>query len=336
MTFAGAKGETALQMSNTLNFPAGGGFHPQYRNMLQKICSGSVNGITLDIANGIWAQKNFPFLDSYFDLVKTNYSSELKNVDFKDPGEREAARNEINTWVEKLTRDKIKNLLDPKNLDSNTRLVLVNAIYFYGDWAIPFEKQLTRPGEFFSQGKITVKVPFMNRTGRYNFFENSEVKVIELPYKDNSASMLIFLPGEKDGLAEFEKSFNYKFYTEAVKSLQMADVSLSLPKFTSSQRICLEDVLLKMGMPLAFSPLQADFSGMTGKKDLYISGVIHQAFIKVDEKGTEAAAATAVVMVKGASRMPQIIIFNADHPFIFLIRDNASGSILFMGRIISP
>ena len=336
MTYAGARGETALQMSKTLNFPTGGNFHREYRNMLQKICSGKVNSITLDIANGLWAQKDFTFLDSYFDLVKTNFGSELRNVDFKDPGEREATRHEINTWVEKITREKIKDLLDPTNLDSSTRLVLVNAIYFYGNWALPFAKNSTRPGDFFSTGDNTLKVPFMNRTGRYSFFENTAMKVIELPYKDNAASMLIFLPNEKEGLDKFENSFNYKFYTEAVTSFQMAEVSLSLPKFKTGKRICLEDILAKMGMPFAFSPLKADFSGMTGKNDLYISGVIHQAFINVDEKGTEAAAATAVVMAKGAARIPEIKFFIADHPFIFLIKDNASGSILFMGRITSP
>jgi len=336
MTYAGAQGETARQIRNTLNFPDGGNFHGQYSKMLQKISGANKDYITLDIANGLWAQKKFTFLDSYFDLVKTNYSSELKNVDFRDPVAREDARNEINTWVEKVTREKIKNLLDPSNLDSSTRLVLVNAIYFYGDWALAFEKHMTREADFYSRDNLTLTVPFMNNTGRYNFYETSDVKVIELPYKGSTASMLIFLPVDKDGLAEFEKSFSYKFYAEAVASMQMADVALSMPKFKTDYKIYLGKILAKMGMPLAFSPLTADFSGMTGKKELYISAVIHQASINVDEKGTEAAAATAVVMAKGAARKPEMKYFIADHPFIFLIRDNTTGSILFMGRLTKP
>lgn len=336
MTYAGAGGETARQISNTLNFQSGGNFHEQYRKLLQKISGGNQGNITLDIANGLWAQKNFTFLDSYFNLVKTNYDSELKNVDFINPAAREDARNEINTWVEKVTRDKIKDLLGPTSLDSFTRLVLVNAIYFYGDWALPFEKRMTRESDFYSRDNLTLTVPFMNNTGRYNFSETSDVKVIELPYKGSTASMLIFLPVDKDGLADLEKKFNYKFYTEAAASLQMADVALSMPKFTTDFQFKLGDILANMGMPIAFSTMSADFSGMTGKKDLYISEVFHQAFVKVDETGTEAAAATAVVMARGAPRKPEIKFFIADHPFIFLIRDNATGSILFMGRLTKP
>ncbi|MCX6286166.1 MAG: serpin family protein [Bacteroidetes bacterium] len=337
MTYAGARGETALQMSRTLDFPSGGKFHSDYKYLMEKLKQGSGGSITLDIANGLWAQKDFKFLDSYFELVTSNYSSKLNNVDFKDEMERETTRKSINTWVEQITRDKIKNLISPADLDSQTRLVLVNAIYFYGDWANAFEKQETRPRDFFLSGQVPVNVPFMNERGRYNYFEDTEIQAIEIPYKDNTASMVIFLPNKKEGMDEFEKSFGYKYYADVITAFQSTDVSLSLPKFKTTYKILLAGTLAKMGMPLAFSKDDADFSGMTGNDTLYISEVIHQAFINVDEKGTEAAAATAVIMeAKIANPFPQMKFFNADHPFIFLIKDNSTGSILFMGKIMNP
>ena len=290
----------------------------------------------MNIANGLWAQKDLQFLDFYLDIVTSNYSSELKNVDFVDNTSREKTRKDINAWVEQKTNDKIKDLLSQGDLNSMTRLVLVNAIYFYGDWETQFKKSATEPKDFSLLNKNQVKVPFMNEQEIYNYYEDSKIKAVEIPYKDYKASMVIFLPNKKNGITEFEKSFDYKYYQDIIAAFKSHEVRLSMPKFQTTCRIDLGTTLSQMGMPLAFSA-NADFSGMTGKRDLCISEVIHQAFINVDEKGTEAAAATAVVMKMTSIRMPdEPKIFNADHPFIFIIKDNTTGSVLFMGKIMNP
>ena len=261
----------------------------------------------------------------------------MKNIDFKDNTEREATRNEINTWVEKNTNNKIRNILSQGDLNALTRLVLVNAIYFYGDWGTPFKKELTKTKDFTLIDGTKDTVPFMNQHGVYNYYEDSKIRAIEITYKDNKASMVILLPNTSDGISELGKSSDYKYYQEIIEGLQSTDVHLSLPKFKMDLQLELRSTLSQMGMPLAFSPDGADFSGMTGSRDLYISKVIHQAFVNVDEKGTEAAAATAVVMEMTAIRNPaEPKIFNANHPFIFLIKDNTTGSILFMGKIMKP
>lgn len=337
MVYAGAKNETALQMSQTLNFPLNEKFHGEYKHLLGKLHEGANEKIKLNIANGLWAQNDFKFLDTYFDIVKTNYNSELKNVDFKDNAERETTRNDINAWVEKNTNNKISNILNPSDLNAMTRLVLVNAIYFYGDWAKPFKKESTKPKDFSMINGTRAIVPFMNQRGQLKYYEDSKIQAIEIPYKDNKASMVIFLPNATDGIDELGKSLDYKYYQDVLDALQFTDVGLSLPKFKMDLQLELSSTLSQMGMPLAFSRDGADFSGMTGSQDLFISKVIHQAFIFVDEKGTEAAAATAVVMC--LTMAPQHVepkIFNADHPFVFLIKDNTTGSILFMGTIMKP
>ena len=336
MVYAGARTETALQISATMNFPQGEKFHSDYSQFLKGLAEGTENKIILQIANGLWAQKDYKFLDSYFDLVKSKYASELKNVDFADNTEREKTRMDINTWVEQKTNDKIKNLLSQGDLTSMTRLVLVNAIYFYGDWAEPFEKQGTQPKDFTLLDGTKNNVPFMNQQGRFNYYEDAKLQALEIPYKDNKASMVIFLPIKNKWMAEFEKSFDYKYYQDIIAALQSIEVRLSLPKFQTTCKLDLGNTLSQMGMPLAFLD-NADFSGMTGRRDLYISDVIHQAFINVDEKGTEAAAATAVIMKMTAIRTPtEPKIFNADHPFVFLIKDNTTHSILFIGKMMNP
>jgi serpin B len=337
MTYAGARGETALQISQTMNFRQNENFHSEFKQLLNNLKTGAEGKIKLNIANGLWAQKNFKFLDSYFAQVKSNYNPVLKNVDFTVRAEREKTRQDINSWVENETNDKIKNLLSKGDLDSLTKLVLVNAIYFYSEWSDPFEKMATSPKDFILTDQSQVNVPFMNRHGLYKYYEDQNIQAIELPYKGNNASMVIILPIARDGIKAFEKSFDYKYYSDIAASFSVKDVRLSLPKFQASFKIYLRSALSQMGMPNAFSPANADFSGMTGKRDLCISEVIHQAFIAVDEKGTEAAAATAVIMkTTSAGPSPDVKIFNADHPFIFCIADNSTGSILFMGRIMNP
>jgi serpin B len=337
MTYAGARSETAQQMSQTMQFQQSEKFYSDFKRLLHMLNEGTDGKIKLNIANGLWAQKNFKFLDSYFNIVKSNYNSELKNVDFSSETECEQTRKEINGWVEKETNDKIQDLLSQGDLTSLTRLVLVNAIYFYGEWSDTFKKESTTQQNFFLSDQTQIFVPFMNQLGRYNYFEDSNIKAIEIPYKENKASMVIFLPNTNNGISEFEKVFDYKYYQKIIGSFQTNDVRLSIPKFQTTFKIYLGTTLSQMGMPLAFSPSGADFSGMTGHRNLCISDVIHQAFINVDEKGTEAAAATAVIMKLTSARPPSDLKdFKADHPFVFLIKDNTTGTILFMGKIMNP
>lgn len=337
MVYAGARNETALQISNTLKFSVDEKFHSDYKQLLTNLDEGAKGSIQLNIANCLWAHKDFKFLDSYFDLALTNYNSELKNVDFIDPTEREKTRREINSWVEQKTNEKIQDILTPGTLTDRTRLVLVNAIYFYGDWAYPFEKLATSSKEFILINGSKWNIPFMNQQSRYRYFEDDHIKAIEIPYKDDKACMMIILPHATDGITKLDQSFNEKYFRKISDGFTFEQVQLSLPKFETTYEISLGKTLSDMGMPLAFSDLGADFSGMTGSRDLCISDVIHKAFIKVDEKGTEAAAATAVVVRYTLAGPPSDIkIFNADHPFIFCIKDNTTGSILFMGRMMKP
>jgi len=336
MVYAGARNETALQMSQTMNFARGEHFHNDFRQLLTALNHGVEGPIELNIANGLWAQQGYNFLDSYFNVVKTEYKSELKNVDFTADISREATRKEINSWVAQETHDKIQDILGRGDLSQSTKLVLVNAIYFYGDWDSPFEKQATKPKPFYLHEGNPLTVPFMNKGGRYAYFEDSTLQAIEIPYKDNKVSMVIFLPAKSFAMTGFEKTFDVAEYGKIMGSMKTEEVTISLPKFQTTCKLSLSQDLTEMGMPLAFSG-SADFSGMTGKRDLCISDVIHQAFIRVDEQGTEAAAATAVIMKMMAVRNPaEPKYFNADHPFLFLIRDNATGSILFMGKIAKP
>ena len=337
MVYAGARSETEIQMSRAMNFAIGERFHQDYKKLLSELDKGTSGKITLNIANGIWADNSVPFPGQFIDIVHTNYKSELKTVDFQNQEAREQSRNDINSWVKEKTSNKITGLLGKGDLTRFSRLVLVNAIYFYGNWETPFKASSTLPKTFFLAGGGEVTTPFMNQAGRYSYYEDSGVQALEIPYKDNEASMIIFLPVSRDGFEDFNKRFDYRYFSEITDSFQTTEVRLSLPKFKTGDKFELSSILSDMGMPLAFSGDSADFSGITGRRDLCISKVIHQALIEVDETGTEAAAATAVTMVCTASRIqPDIKIFRADHPFIFMIRENTTGSILFMGRIMNP
>jgi len=313
-------------------------FHDDFSKMIEDIEKDTTDGTQLFIANSLWAQKDFKFLESFFNLVEAEYNSILKNVDFKDAAEREKARQELNSWVEQKTNDKIKNLIKEDDIDRDTRLILVNAIYFKDVWAYPFEASETKVKPFFLNDNDTIHTLMMPKTEGINYYENSDMKAVEIPYKDDKLSMLIFLPNYNDGIGDMEKSLNNGLYSQVLSSLKRERVELSLPKFKTTLDFKLDIALKKMGMLIAFDPYHADFSGMTGSNDLYISHVIHKVFIDVNESGTEAAAATAVTM----NFMCNIVdrrdkkIFNADHPFIFLIKDNATGSILFMGKIMNP
>jgi serpin B len=297
----------------------------------------TTNGTQLFIANSLWAQKEFKFLKAFIDLVETNYNPILKNVDFTNNIAREDARKELNKWVEQKTNDKINELLKQGDIDASTKLILVNAIYFKAAWDVVFDKSRTENKTFYLHSNDSIQVPIMHKSGDLMYYENADMQVVDIPYKEDKLSMMIFLPWEKEGFEKMENLLNKRLYTQIIDSLGKENVDLSIPQFTTTFDFKLDKALPVMGMPLAFSG-KADFSGMTGRKDLYISHVIHKAFINVNESGTEAAAATVVIMRLTSRRMEtsNTKIFNANHPFIFLIKDNTTGSILFMGKTMNP
>lgn len=333
MTYAGARGETEKQMAETLHFSLGQERLHSALGALEKRLNagGKRRTYQLAVANALWGQKGYGFREEFLRLVKDSYGAGLNEVNFANDAEK--ARRVINKWVADKTREKIKDLIKPGVLDSLTRLVLTNAIYFKGDWARKFKEENTGDAPFYVTKKQTQEVPMMYQKGRFNYVEEDGVLILELPYKGEDLSMVVLLP-KVDGLAELEESLTAKQLEEWLGRLHRCEVAVYLPKFKMTSEFSLAKILAGMGMGDAFSLPPADFSGMTGEKDLFISHVLHKAFVEVNEEGTEAAAATAVPMTLG-SPMP-VPVFRADHPFVFIIRDNRTGGILFMGRVMNP
>ena len=334
MTYAGARTKTADEMARVLRLPRDQKkAHAALGKLLDDLEKASAaEGCELSIANALWGQSGEPFLKSFLDLVKNAYGAPMNLVDFAR--DTEGARRTINRWVEKKTKDKIKELLKEGDVDGAV-LVLTNAIYFKGDWAEAFEKKHTRDAPFFVTTDEKVSVPMMHKTADFGYAATEDLQALELPYKGDRLSMVVLLPRKRDGLDALETRLTAKDLDQWLTALGKRKVVVSLPKFTTTVRFELKKPLKKMGMPMAFGP-GADFSGMNGTPgDLFISKVIHKAFVDVNEEGTEAAAATAVIMIRGAAPAPPPV-FRADHPFIYLIRDRKSGSILFMGRVVNP
>lgn len=359
MTYAGARGQTAEQMRKTLCI------HEMFRTdinpnmeaiaydlLIDRLNQqGQQGNCQLSIANALWAQKGYPFLDTFIQLNSQYYHAGLENVDFIN--ETEKSRQTINQWVEDKTQDKIKDLISPGALNAMTRLVLTNAIYFKGTWANQFNSAWTEDANFFVPGNKPVTVSMMTQKANFNYAETDTLQIVELPYIDNQLSMVVLLPKAKDGIAELEKQLTGEKLIGWYKQMQDEVIIIDLPHFEMMSKFSLAKTLAAMGMPDAFSSKVADFSYMidsgrdmmggglkplnTNTEKLYISDVIHKAFVSVGEKGTEAAAATAVIMmVGGAPDLMSPPIFRADHPFVFLIKDNKTSSILFIGRVLDP
>ncbi|MBN1391756.1 MAG: serpin family protein [Sedimentisphaerales bacterium] len=339
MTYTGARGETEKQMADVLHFPSQGTegqeqFHQAFGTIIKDLnARGGQGKYELVVANALWGQKGYEFLEGFLRSVGENYDGQLNNVDFA--GDTESARKTINTWVEQKTRDKIKDLIPQGVLNQLTRLVLTNAIYFKGNWARQFEKEKTKDAPFTLIGGEKVNTPMMNQTDRFSYMEMEDFQGLELPYVDNELSMILFLPKQTDGLAELEKKLTAENLSQWQAKLRKREVIVSVPKFKETCQFSMADMLKQLGMMDAFTAT-ADFSGMNSKKELFISEVIHKAFVEVNEEGTEAAAATGVVVGVTSVGPKETPVFRADHPFLFLIRDNNSGSILFMGRVMSP
>lgn len=336
MTYAGARGNTEEQMAHTLHFPLDQRqtTHPAFADLQSELNAIQEKGdIDLSMANALWVQKDYIFLKEFLGLIEKHYGATLHSVDFKRACE--ATRRKINAWVEQKTRNKIKDLIKPDVLDPLTRLVLTNAIYFKGKWRYQFKKDNTEDGIFRPAKGSQVNVPMMSLRHEFKYMENDTLKILELPYIGDDLSMVVLLPAKVDGLPRLEAVLSKEKLNAWIGSLSPREVFVFLPKFKITSQFSLGKTLISMGMSDPFCA-KADFSGIDGTKDLFISAVIHKAFVDVGEEGTEAAAATAVVMRLTSAAPSACPVFLADHPFIFLIRDNRTGGILFIGRIINP
>ncbi len=346
MTWAGARSETESQMAEVLHFDLEqSALHPAFDFLDLALMSrgkGALgqdgDGFRLRVVNSIWGQDGHQFLDSFLDVLAQNYGAGLHLMDFEnDP---EGCIKVINDWVEAITDDRIKDLIPAGSLDRFTKLVLVNAIYFNAAWAIPFEEYDTGTAEFHTLSGRDMNVEMMHQTTEVDYAEGDGFKAIELPYDGRELSMVLILPNP-GSFRKVEQSLNVGSLEALISSMDLAQVRISLPKWEyTSGTIDLENLLSELGMPVAFERGKADFSGIDGMINLFISKVLHKAFISVDEDGTEAAASTTVVMTDGGMSdggVPdQEKIFRANRSFVYLIRDMETGSILFMGRTTSP
>lgn len=334
MMYAGARGETARQMEEVLRFqlPADQ-LHPAFNVLdLELSTRGQEGGkFRLNIANAIWGQKGYGFLSNFLDTLAENYGAGMRAVDFvQNP---EASRTAINDWVSERTEDRIQDLIPEGLINHLTRLVLTNAIYFKAAWRFPFDEDLTTRDPFHLLSGDRVHVPTMHRTETFNYtrHETYQVEAAEMLYAGEEASLMILLPaaGHYD---RFENALSEDLVSEISQRLRPIRLMLSIPSFEFESEFRLGETLAGMGMADAFNPESADFSGMADSGNLYLSSVVHKAFVKVDERGTEAAAATGGTI--GVTSMPPS--FKVDRPFIFLIRDNATEAILFVGRVRDP
>ena len=339
MTYAGAAGETEVEMAKTLHFQMPKvELHSGMRAMRDYwSVPATKKSIRLNLANRLWGQESYEFLQEFLTVTGEQYGAELARLDF---GQTEDARQTINGWVEDQTQDKITKLLPEGVLSADTKLVLTNAVYFHGNWSEPFKKSRTKEEDFHLTASDTIKVPLMHRSDEFRYGAVDDLQILELPYGDGSLSMVVLLPEKIDGLADLEAKLTLQTLQRWLKSVRHEDeVKVYLPKFKTTSDFQMADTLKAMGMESAFDVDRADFSGMTSGRDLYISAVIHKAFVDVNEEGTEAAAATGIAMMPTSALVEEPKeppVFRADHPFVFMIRDNRNESILFLGRITNP
>ncbi|MCL0104945.1 serpin family protein [Dehalococcoidia bacterium] len=340
MTYAGARGETARQMADTLHFThLVDHLHQAFNRLDMELArrgEGALGrdgeGFRLNIVNAIWGQKDFRFLSEFLDVLAENYGAGLRMLDFQNAPEE--SRVAINDWISKQTEGRIEDLIPRGVINVLTRLVLTNAIYFNAAWQYPFPEDATEDDIFHLLDGGEVTVPMMRQTERFGLVEGDGYQAVELRYDGGELSMVILLP-QAGQFEAFEKALDAQKVDEIIGRIKPGQVKLAMPRFEFDSRFSLRRTLAAMGMPDAFLPEKADFSGMTGNRDLFIEDVIHKAFVSVDEAGTEAAAATAVVMALTAVPLPPVEV-TIDRPFIFLIRDIETGTILFVGRVLNP
>jgi len=342
MTWGGARGVTSDEMRAVLHLDRDPSKTMATWGALSAALQDPKRPLQLRIANRLFGQSGYGFEPAYLDQTRAAFAAPLEPVDFKAA---DAARAHINGWVEDRTEHRIKDLLPPRSVTEDTRLVLVNAIYFHADWLHPFDKRLTHDFPFHVTAAQDKPAPMMSQHGDLRWARADGVAVLELPYKGDDAAMIVVLPDQVDGLADVERTLDAARLARWIGALAEVEINVSLPKFTidPKQSVALAGALAALGMPSAFSPDTADLSGIAKPSDpgrrLFISAVFHKAYVAVDETSTEAAAATAVVSSDGTGpepEQPRVESFFADHPFLFLIVDRRSGMVLFMGRVADP
>jgi serpin B len=339
MTYAGARGETEKQMAAAMQFTLPQDrLHPTLNTLDLELSKRGEEakgkdgkGFRLNVVNALWGQKDYKFLPAFLDLLAENYGAGLRVLDFqKSP---EPSRITINDWVSEQTEDRIKDLIPPGAINDLTRLVLTNAIYFNAAWLHPFPENATANGAFHLLDGKDISVPMMKQTESFGYAEGDSYQAIELPYDGRELSMVILLP-KAGQFPAFEKSLDAKLVEGVIGKLQNKRIALTMPRFEFDSSFSLKKALSDLGMGLAFTE-NADLSGMTGNRELFIHEVLHKAFVAVDEAGTEAAAATAVIV--GVTSVPlEPLAVAIDRPFVFLIRDIQTGAILFVGRVVDP
>jgi serpin B len=339
MTYAGARNETEQQMADTLQFTLPQDrLHPAFNALDLALASRAApvsdddgQGFKLHIVNRIWGQTGYSFLAEFLDVLAENYGAGLALLDFT--GATEASRVTINDWVSAQTEDRINNLIQQGDLTTATRLVLTNAIYFKAAWSEQFDEAATLDEPFHLLDGSQVTVPMMRQTATFGYAAGDGYQVVDLAYEGNQLSMVVFLP-DAGRFEELDAQLDGTHVETMLGGISAREVDLSMPRFTFSWDAKLKDVLSALGMPIAFSDW-ADFSGMTGLRDLIIGNVVHKAFVAVDEQGTEAAAATAVIIeITAVLPEPESVVIN--RPFVFIIRDRETGTMLFVGRVLNP
>ena len=340
MTWAGARGDTESDMADAMHFELGQEkLHPVFNHLDLELSSrgegaqgADGEGFKLNVLNAIWGQVGYSFLDDFLDVLALNYGAGLRLMDFM--ADSAGATEEINLWVEEVTESRIEDLIPEGAITGDTRMVLVNAIYFNAAWAEAFEEELTTDGDFHTAAGDTVTVPMMHKEGEMAYAEGEGFQAVELPYDGDELSMWILVP-DLGTLESFEQGLNPDFLEQLEASRAHGEVVLSLPRWElDGETVSLKEMLGNMGMGVAFGS-SADLSGMDGSQNLFISDVLHQAFVKVNEAGTEAAAATAVIVNWQSMPEPGPTI-TVDRPFLYFIQDRATGQILFLGRVVDP
>jgi serine protease inhibitor len=335
VAYAGARGETERQMAQALHFTLDQErLHPAWAALQEELNAVAAGqDILLNVANALWPQAGCPLLEEYVALTQAHYGVPVTSLDYRDP---QAACHAINGWVDEKTGHKIRELMQADDVNELTRLVLANAIYFKGNWASQFDRALTRDAPFWVTPADQLGVPTMFQKRPFRYAENEHAQILELPYAGEDLSMIVLLPRQRDGLAGLEDALDVETLETWTGHLRPQEVVVILPRFKLESQFRLDAALMSMGVVDAFDIDKANLAGIDGRDDwLYISAVIHKAFIDVNEEGSEAAAATAGVMSL-LSVGPPLPAFRADHPFVFLMRDKRTGSILFLGRMVNP
>jgi serpin B len=333
MAYAGSEGRTRIQIAKVCSFNAppeqvASDFQFRMVSITQPVDA----SYEIRVANALWAQQGATFDSHFLSLMRMYYSGDVRMLDFADPPQ---SCTTINQWIAEKTAGMIRELLQPADIDALTRLVLTNALYFKGDWSEPFRQSLTTPDTFTTARGTQLQVPMMRRQGSFRYIQHNDLQLLDVPYQGDQLSMLIVLP--QAGAPDPWSTLSPVKLQQLRAQMKHAHVELSLPRFRVDERLSLRSALFSMGMPDAFARGVADFSGISGRKEWSLSAVVHQAVIDVNEKGTEAAAASGVKFL-GASFVPQPqpVIFRVDHPFLYMIIHKPSDSILFLGRLADP